>query len=393
MTAATDRRPRVLCVDDDAFMLNILTRTIGADYEVLTSNSGAEALQLIEDSEPIQVVVSDHRMPGLSGAQFLQAVRDKHPLIVRILLTGETDLVEAVAAMNQAALFRFLLKPGTRPVLLDTLQAAVAQYQLQVAERELLQKTLIGTMRALSDVLAIANPTAFGRVSRVQELALGVAKHLNLPEQWPLEFASVAAQLGHIALPERTLNRLYAGETLSSAESVQVAQSALVAERVLKQIPRLDPVVDILSRLAAVRSSDDPRSPESIGAEILRVVSAYEAVERTTPSRDTAVQRLRSQAGRFDPGVLNALTEMLGLEEAADEIIEVPIGRVCMDMIVAEDLRTRTGVLLVPKGYRVSESFVARLGNFNQDLLPTLIRMRKTRDLTPHSVARTAPRS
>ena len=80
MTAATDRRPRVLCVDDDAFMLNILTRTIGADYEVLTSNSGAEALQLIEDSEPIQVVVSDHRMPGLSGAQFLQAVRDKHPL-------------------------------------------------------------------------------------------------------------------------------------------------------------------------------------------------------------------------------------------------------------------------------------------------------------------------
>src|ERR1700683_5688947 len=129
MTAATDLRPRVLCVDDDAFMLNILTRTIGADYEVLTSNSGAEALQLIQDSEPIQVVVSDHRMPGLSGAQFLQAVRDKHPLIVRILLTGETDLIEAVAAMNQAALFRFLLKPGTRTVLLETLKAAVDQYQ------------------------------------------------------------------------------------------------------------------------------------------------------------------------------------------------------------------------------------------------------------------------
>lgn len=387
MTAATDLRPRVLCVDDDAFMLNILTRTIGADYEVLTSNSGAEALQLIQNSEPIQVVVSDHRMPGLSGAQFLQAVRDKHPLIVRILLTGETDLIEAVAAMNQAGLFRFLLKPGTRPVLLDTLQAAVAQYQLQVAERELLRKTLIGTMRALSDVLAIANPTAFGHVSRIQELALGVAEQLKLPEQWPLEFASVAAQLGHIALPERTLNRLYAGETLSSAEGVQVAQSALVAERVLKRIPRLDPVVDILSRLAAARTSDDPRTPESIGAEILRVVSVYEAVERTSPSRDTAIQRLRVQAGRFDPEALKALIEMLGFEEAVDEIIDVPISRVCIDMIVAEDLRTRTGVLIVAKGYRVSENFLARLGNFNQDLLPTVIRMRKTRGLTPHSMA------
>src|SRR5665213_2043132 len=100
MTLAADRRPRVLCVDDDAFLLDICTRTIGVDYEVLTASSGAQALQLIENSEPIQVVISDHRMPGLSGAQFLQAVREKYPLIVRVLLTGETDLVEAVAAMT-----------------------------------------------------------------------------------------------------------------------------------------------------------------------------------------------------------------------------------------------------------------------------------------------------
>src|ERR1700722_1869459 len=322
-TAATGRRPRVLCVDDDALVLSLLSRAIGVDYDVLTSSSGEEALNLIENPELFQVVISDHRMPGMSGAQFLEAVRDRHPLVVRILLTGETELIEAVAAMNRAGLFRFLLKPITRPVLLDTLQAAVAQYQLQAAERELLQKTLIGTMRALSDVLAIANPTAFGHVSRIQELALGVARQLKFPDQWPLEFASVAAQLGHIALPERTLRRLYAGEDLSAAESVQVAQSALVAERVLKRIPRLDPVVDILSRLAAGRTSDGPRAPESTGAEILRVVSAYEALERTTPSRDTAVHRLRAQAGRFDPEVLKALTELLGLEEAGDETIDV----------------------------------------------------------------------
>src|ERR1700722_12973410 len=390
-TAATGRRPRVLCVDDDALVLSLLSRAIGVDYDVLTSSSGEEALNLIENPELFQVVISDHRMPGMSGAQFLEAVRDRHPLVVRILLTGETELIEAVAAMNRAGLFRFLLKPITRPVLLDTLQAAVAQYQLQAAERELLQKTLIGTMRALSDVLAIANPTAFGHVSRIQELALGVARQLKLPDQWPLEFASVAAQLGHIALPERTLRRLYAGEDLSAAESVQVAQSALVAERVLKRIPRLDPVVDILSRLAAGRITDDS-APESIGAEILRVVSAYGAVERATASRDTAIYRLRAQAGQFDPEVLKALTELLGLEDGDDETIEVPISRVCVDMIVAEDVRTRTGVLLVAKGYQVSESFVARLENFNPDLLPTVIRMRKMPSLTPLPAAKSATR-
>jgi CheY-like chemotaxis protein len=385
-------RPRVLCVDDAAFQLNILARAIGVEYEVLTSSSGAEALQLIENSEPIQVVVSDHRMPGLSGAQFLQAVRDKHPQIVRVLLTAETDLVEVVAAMNQASVFRFLLKPGTREVLLDTLRAAVAQYHLQFAERELLQKTLVGTMRALGDVLAIANPIAFGRVSRIQELALAVAKQMKLPEQWPIEFASLASQLGHIALPERTLRRLYAGKSLSPEESVQVAHSAQVAEGILKRIPRLGPVADILSSLATDRISDASRATESIGAEILRVVSAFEAVERTTASRDAAVHRLRAQVARFDPEVVQALTESLGLELAEGETIEVPIGRVCVDMIVAEDVCTRSGALLVPKGYRVSESFVARLRNFNPDLLPTVISMRKMPGLTPLLGASTAPR-
>ena len=392
MPVVTDRRLRVLCVDDAAFQLNILARAIGVEYEVLTSSSGEEALQRIENSEPIQVVVSDHRMPGLSGAQFLQAVRDKHPQIVRVLLTAETDLVEVVAAMNQAGVFRFLLKPGTREVLLDTLRAAVAQYHLQFAERELLQKTLVGTMRALGDVLAIANPIAFGRVSRIQELALAVAKQMKVPEQWPIEFASLASQLGHIALPERTLRRLYAGESLSLEESVQVAHSAQVAEGILKRIPRLGPVVDILSSLADDRRSDASRASESIGAEILRVVSAFEAVERTTASRDTAVHRLRAQVARFDPEVVKALIESLGLELAEDETIEVPIGRVCVDMIVAEDVCTRTGALLVPRGYRVSESFVARLANFNADLLPTVISMRKMPGLTPRLAATTAPR-
>jgi hypothetical protein len=92
---------------------------------------------------------------------------------------------------------------------------------------------------------------------------------------------------------------------------------------------------------------------------------------------------MRAQTERFDPEALTALIDLLDLEGGEDETIEVTIGRVCIDMIVAEDLRTRTGVLLVPKGYRVTESFVARLGNFNPDLLPTAIRMRKRSGAKP----------
>jgi FixJ family two-component response regulator len=363
-------------VDDDPFMRDVLTRSIGTGYEILTASSGAEALELIGSSEPIQVVISDQRMPGMSGAKFLQELRERHPQIVRILLTGETDLVEAVAAMNQAGLFRFLLKPGSRQLLLDTLRAAVEQYQLQSAERELLQQTLIGTMRALSDVLAIASPVAFGHVSRIQELALAVAARMNLPERWPLEFASLASQLGHIALPERTLRRLYAGEPLSAEESAQVIRSAHVAERILARIPRLGPVVDILSALAAGRKNDEPQPLSSVAAEILRGVSAFEAVERGTASRENAIHRLRTDADRFDPVVIRTLTEVLGLELSEETTTEVPLDQVRSGMVVAEDVCMRTGALLVPRSYRISESFLAKLRNFNPALLPKVIRVR-----------------
>jgi response regulator RpfG family c-di-GMP phosphodiesterase len=360
----------VLCVDDDAVMLDITTRMIDSEYEVFAASSGEEALGLIEKSPSIDVVVSDHRMPGLSGAQFLQLVRDKQPLMVRILLTAERDLAATVAAMNQADLFRFLVKPTSRDALLETLAAAVIQHQLQLAERELLRETLIGAVRALGDVLALANPTAFGRVSRVQELALAVAKQLNLSEHWPLELAALASQWGNIVLPEETQRRLHAGKHLSPAECDQVARSARAAEGLLARIPRLGPVVEILAQLG-----NHARAPESLPAKIIKAVSVYEVLERTSESRDAALQRLADQAQDLDPAVLRALTAALALGPSPHEALEVPIGSIREDMMLAQDL-TASGVVLAATGCRVSQSLLARLANVHPSSLPGAIRVR-----------------
>jgi response regulator RpfG family c-di-GMP phosphodiesterase len=134
----------------------------------------------------------------------------------------------------------------------------------------------------------------------------------------------VAAQLGHIALPERTLRHLYSGEKLSPEEVAQIARSAEVAEGILERIPRLGPVVNILSHLAADRKEGASESIEARAAEILRVASAFAVVESTAASRDAAVHRLQAQAGRFDPDVVKALTELLGLEVAGNEVDTLP---------------------------------------------------------------------
>lgn len=112
---------RIVCVDDEPRILKGLRRRIGRDYDVSTAESGAEALALMKEEEPFQVVVSDMRMPGMTGAQFLAQVRTEYPDTVRILLTGQSDLNDAIAAVNEGNIFRFLSKPCPPEVLMPAL--------------------------------------------------------------------------------------------------------------------------------------------------------------------------------------------------------------------------------------------------------------------------------
>lgn len=118
--------PTVLFVDDDVDLTAGLRLMLRKErFRVLTCNSPFEALEILA-REPIDVVVSDDQMPLMSGAELLAKLRDEYPDVVRILLTGQTDIKRAVNAVNDASVFRFLLKPCDRPFLVATIEAALA---------------------------------------------------------------------------------------------------------------------------------------------------------------------------------------------------------------------------------------------------------------------------
>lgn len=131
--------PRVLCVDDEPMLLAALKTSLRRRYEVTTAEGGLEALHLLRERGPFTVVISDFRMPGMDGARFLARARDVAPHAVRILLTGQAGLEDAIEAVNQGYIFRFLTKPCPPNVLLAAIEAAVDQARLATRDRELLE--------------------------------------------------------------------------------------------------------------------------------------------------------------------------------------------------------------------------------------------------------------
>ena len=101
----------ILCVDDDANLLEGLKRQLRKQFTLETALSGEAGLVVVKEDGPFAVVVSDMRMPGMNGARFLAQVRAMAPDTVRILLTGQTDIQDAIVAVNEGHIFRFLTKP------------------------------------------------------------------------------------------------------------------------------------------------------------------------------------------------------------------------------------------------------------------------------------------
>ena len=171
--------PKILCVDDEPNVLRALVRTLSEEFEVDTAEGGEAALAKIA-STSYAVIVSDMRMPNMSGATLLSTVRESNPLTVRVLLTGQTDMDSAIAAVNDGAIFRFLAKPCPPATLVKTIHAAAEQHRLLTAERELLDGTVQGIVRLLTDVLAAASPPVSARAGRLRGMVGHVADVLKI---------------------------------------------------------------------------------------------------------------------------------------------------------------------------------------------------------------------
>jgi response regulator RpfG family c-di-GMP phosphodiesterase len=356
----------ILCVDDEAQVLEGLSLALGRRYEVFTARSGMDGLSVLSKHPEIQVVLADMRMPLMDGAGFLMRAKEVAPETVRMLLTGHADLDSAIAAVNEGNVFRILTKPCSQVALLVAMQSAVAQRRLIAAERVLLERTLRGVVALLTDVLAMASPASFGRASRIKVLAQELATALQAPSPWHIEVAAMVSQLGFIALPAETAERAYSGGPLSSAEADAIARVPATTEKLLANIPRLEVVQRILAASErpylsfAADGHDDDAETVRVGAQILRVAIDFDHHVSETASPTSATSRMRARASNYDPEVIDALLKLKSGGDPASPR-RVSVDELEAGMVFADDVRSASGALLAARGLDVTPSIIERL--------------------------------
>lgn len=370
--------PRVLFVDDEPNVLSAIQRQLRRDFNLILASGGAEATELAETHKDIAAIVCDMRMPGMDGVATLAEFERRSPDTIRIMLTGNADQETAISAINRGKIFRFLNKPCSEEELRRTLQDAVRQHEMVTAEKSLLNQTLTGSVRMLVDVLSLAVPEAFGRASRARQWVKPLARHLNLPNQWEIEIATMLAPIGLVALPPEVLVKVFSGrKALGSIEQEMLDRAPETARKLIAHIPRLKNISDFVYLQNRGFSGtgfpkDGPIGEEiPLGARVVKILKDLAALCPNDTPTSESIGQLVDRMKDYDPEILGAVRQLWGFGVGGTGRREKPKGErhaVSLNTLLPNDLLLsaitfKSGKLLLSPGMRVSAAQIERLRN------------------------------
>lgn len=367
---------RILLVDDDTNVLSGYKRVLHKTFSVATASSGGEGINLLKSQEPFAVIVADYRMPEMDGIQLLARARQIAPDTVRVMLTGQADLQATINAINEGDIFRFLTKPCPRELFLKTILAAQEQYRLITSERELLGKTLHGSIKILIDILSAVNPVALSRSSRLKELARIVASRLSVPI-WEVQLAALLSQIGCVTVPGSVLEKMHRGTELLEEEAEMFLAHPQTGRQFLDNIPRLENIAEAIAyqfkQFDGGGLPDDGKKGDSIPvlARVLKVLIDFDTLLQSGKTDTQALEIMRSHRHWYDPRVLASLEAGVRQGEFASPKPEfvaatVAIKDIVSGVILADDVCDNTGKLLLAKGREISEVMKMRLLNLSR---------------------------
>ena len=348
----------VLFVDDEVNILKALQRLLrGEPMNVLTASRPEQAIELLEREE-IEVVVSDQRMPAMSGVDMLSMIRERNPDIVRMMLTGYTEMKIAVEAINRGEIFRLITKPWNDDELKATLRQAfdhhdlkreikrlnqvtreqnfklqdmnknleanVRKRTLQLAEKnDALRTGYVQTVRALAEAIDAKDAYTRGHSERVGVYASRIARQAGLRKEMieRVYISGILHDVGKIGIPDAIITK---PARLTKDEYDEIKKHPEIGARILEPVEFLSDVVPCVRHHHEWFDGSDSGYPYRLSGDqiplpsrIILVADTLEAMTSNRPYRsalplDVVVRELHKYSGsQFDPQVVEALMKLL----------------------------------------------------------------------------------
>jgi response regulator RpfG family c-di-GMP phosphodiesterase len=410
----------VLCVDDEPNILSALKRSLrSASLKVLTAGGGEEALALMAGA-PVDLLISDMRMPGMDGAQLLEQVSTRWPQTIRILLTGYADMNAAIAAINRGRIFRYLNKPwddeelrssvdqGLELLALtrekerlealtlvqnDQLRDANALLEQRVDERtrelfraneqlefthEKLKRTYLTSIKVFSGLMELRGGRIAGHGRRVADTARKIARAMSLADDdvQQVFVAGLLHDIGFIGVPDTLLAKSVA--RFSAEELTQYLSHTTIGEHALMPLEEMQPVAALIR--AHHERFDGQGFPDHLagasiplGARIVCVADVFDDLqnghlaESCMTLQETRTLMRHGRGNKFDPEVLDVFLQITE-PERPKQVTSVSLLSAAIepDMVLARDLVSSTGVLMLTAGHRLSTSLIHRIREFER---------------------------
>ncbi len=364
---------KVLLVDDDVSLLAALKRNVRGKFKLETAVGGEAGLKTLAANGPFAVVVSDRQMPGMDGAQFLATVRQRAPDTVRIMLTGNVDLEQAVQVVNEGNIFRFLIKPCPLETVWQVIEDAAAQHRLITAERELLNKTLSGSIKLLTDILSMVDPASFGRAEKLRALITQLNDRMPLADMWEIQLAAMLLSVGYVTLPPETLVKARADAPLANGEEKLVGSLPDTTARLIANIPRLEGVAKIVRyHQKCFNGTGFPEDGINgmaipLGSRLLKIFIDLLQLQAKGLSQSDALDQLTLRRGWYDPQLLTSVRACFGLIGRKPETwlpISIGANDLATGMTLASDVLTKDGSQILAAGHHINETVQERIQNF-----------------------------
>lgn len=247
MSVSNYKEHRILLVDDEIGNLENILFALELSFDVITAASGIEALEVLA-REKIAVIISDQRMPKMSGTELLSLVKEKYPHTIRILITAYSDISAAVEAINKGDIFRYINKDNPISEIESYIKQAIDYYQVRDENKRLYDELNQGTMQtitALAKALDAKDAYTFGHSERVALYGVGIAEIMGFSdkEKELIRVGGLLHDIGKIAILDIILKK---PGGLTKSEYDEIKRHPLESLKIIEPIPKLRAITPIV---------------------------------------------------------------------------------------------------------------------------------------------------